>query len=210
MSKKLNNDLKEYIEAEIFPQYNKNEAGHGINHIKTVIDRSLKFAKDYDVDINMVYTIAAYHDIGHYIDRKRHEIISAEIFMKDENMIKFFNDEEIKIIKEAIEDHRASSDHEPRTIYGRIVSTADRTIIDIDTTIRRSYSYGKRNYVGISEEEQIDRVYSHLKEKYGENGYAKVYLKDKEFEEALQKLRKTLSNKQDFMNRVKRVVSKME
>lgn len=210
MSKKINNDLKEYIEAEIFPQYNKNEAGHGINHIKTVIDRSLKFAKDYDVDINMVYTIAAYHDIGHYIDRKRHEIISAEIFMKDENMIKFFNDEERKIIKEAIEDHRASSDHEPRTIYGRIVSTADRTIIDIDTTIRRSYSYGKRNYVGISEEEQIKRVYSHLKEKYGENGYAKVYLKDKEFEEALQKLRKALSNKQDFMNRVKRVVSKME
>ena len=210
MSKKLNNDLKEYIEAEIFPQYNKNEAGHGINHIKTVIDRSLKFAKDYDVDINMVYTIAAYHDIGHYIDRKRHEIISAEMFMKDESMKNFFNDEERKIIKEAIEDHRASSDHEPRTIYGRIVSTADRTIIDIDTTIRRSYSYGKRNYVGISEEEQIKRVYSHLKEKYGENGYAKVYLKDKEFEEALQKLRKALSNKQDFMNRVKRVVSKME
>ena len=210
MSKKLNNDLKQYIETQVFPQYNKNEAGHGINHIKTVIERSMKFAKDYDVDINMVYTIAAYHDIGHHIDRKKHEIISAEMFMNDENMKKFFNDEERKIIKEAIEDHRASSDHEPRTIYGRIVSTADRTIIDIDTTIRRSYSYGKRNYVGISEEEQIDRVYSHLKEKYGENGYAKVYLKDKEFEEALQKLRKTLSNKQDFMNRVKRVVSKME
>ena len=48
-------------------------------------------------------------------------------------------------IKDAIEDHRASSNHEPRTIYGRIVSTADRTIIDIDNTIRRSYSYGKRN-----------------------------------------------------------------
>lgn len=210
MSKKLNNNLKQYIETQVFPQYNKNEAGHGINHIKTVIERSMKFAKDYDVDINMVYTIAAYHDIGHHIDRKRHEIISAEIFMKDENMKKFFNDEERKIIKEAIEDHRASSDHEPRTIYGRIVSTADRTIIDIDTTIRRSYSYGKRNYVGLSEEEQIERVYSHLKEKYGETGYAKVYLKDEEFEEALQKLRQALSNKQDFMNRVKRVVSEME
>ena len=210
MSKKLNNNLKQYIETQVFPQYNKNEAGHGINHIKTVMDRSLKFAKDYDVDINMVYTIAAYHDIGHYIDRKRHEIISAEMFMNDENMKKFFNDEERKIIKEAVEDHRASSDHEPRTIYGRIVSTADRTIIDIDTTIRRSYSYGKRNYVGLSEEEQIERVYSHLKEKYGETGYAKVYLKDEEFEEALQKLRQALSNKQDFMNRVKRVVSEME
>lgn len=210
MSKELNKELKEYIEAEIFPQYNKNEAGHGINHIKTVMDRSLKFAKDYDVDINMVYTIAAYHDIGHHIDRKRHEIISAEMFMKDENMKKFFNAEERKIIKEAIEDHRASSDHEPRTIYGRIVSTADRTIIDIDTTIRRSYSYGKRNYLELSEEEQIERIYNHLKGKYGENGYAKVYLKDEEFEEALQRLRQALSNKQDFINRVKRVVSEME
>ena len=210
MSKKINNDLKQYIETQVFPQYNKNEAGHGINHIKTVIERSMKFAKDYDVDINMVYTIAAYHDIGHHIDRKKHEIISAEMFMNEENMKKFYNDEERKIIKEAIEDHRASSDHEPRTIYGRIVSTADRTIIDIDTTIRRSYSYGKKNYVGISEEEQIKRVYSHLKEKYGENGYAKVYLKDEEFEEALQKLRQALSNKQEFMNRVKRVISEME
>lgn len=206
----MNEELINYIETQVFPQYDKNESGHGINHIKTVIDKSLKFAKDYDVDINMVYTIAAYHDIGHHIDRKRHEIISAEMFMKDENMKKFFNDEERKIIKEAIEDHRASSDHEPRTIYGRIVSTADRTIIDIDTTIRRSYSYGKRNYVGLSEEEQIERVYSHLKEKYGETGYAKVYLKDEEFEEALQKLRQALSNKQEFMNRVKRVISGME
>jgi len=36
-----------------------------------------------------------------------------------------------------------------------IVSTADRTIIDIDDTIKRTYSYGKKNYIGLSEEEQI-------------------------------------------------------
>ena len=32
----------------------------------------------------------------------------------------------LKIIKEAIEDHRASAKNEPRSIYGKIVSTADR------------------------------------------------------------------------------------
>lgn len=37
----------------------------------------------------MVYLIASYHDIGHYIDRKRHELISAEIFMEDEKMKKY-------------------------------------------------------------------------------------------------------------------------
>ena len=203
----MNPELVKYIESEIFPLYQRNEEGHGIKHIKTVIKRSLKFAKQYNANLDMSYTIAAYHDIGHYIDRKKHEIISAEIFMKDEKIKKWFTDEQRNIIKEAIEDHRASSDHKPRSIYGMIVSTADRTIIDIDNTIKRSYSYGKRNYAGLSEEEQIERIYQHLSEKYGENGYAKVYLEDKEFDEAIEKLRQALSNKEKFIERIKNVIN---
>ena len=202
----MDKELVDYIKKEIFPLYDKNEEGHGLKHIETVIERSLKFAKDYDVDINMVYTIAAYHDLGHHIDRKRHEIISAQIFIEDENMKKWFSDEQRKIIKDAIEAHRASSNHEPRTIYGKIVSTADRTIVNIDNTIRRSYSYGKRNYQGITEEEQIQKVYEHLKDKYGENGYAKVYLEDKEFDEAMKEFRKALQDKDSFIQRIKKVV----
>lgn len=202
----LNKELVEYIENDIFPLYDRNEEGHGIGHIKTVIKRSLELASNYDVNLNMVYTIASYHDLGHYIDRKTHELISADIFMKDENVKKWFNDEQRIIIKEAIEDHRASSDHKPRTIYGMIVSTADRTIVDIDNTIKRSYFYGKRNYAGLSEEEQIERVYEHLKEKYGENGYAKIYLEDKEYDESIKKLRQSLSNKEEFIKRTKKVV----
>ena len=161
----------------------------------------------YDVDFNIVYTVAAYHDLGHFIDRKRHEIISAEMFMKDENIKRWFADEQRMVIKEAIEDHRASCNHVPRTIYGKIVSTADRTIVDMDNTIKRSYTYGKKNYIGLSEEEQFDKVYEHLVEKYGESGYAKVYLEDKEFDEAVGKLRQALENREEFIERVKRVVS---
>ena len=192
MNKELNEKLVEYIEKEIFPLYDRNEFAHGINHIKTVIRRSLELADGYDVDFNIVYTVAAYHDLGHFIDRKRHEIISAEMFMKDENIKRWFADEQRMVIKEAIEDHRASCNHVPRTIYGKIVSTADRTITDIDNTIKRSYTYGKKNYIGLSEEEQFERVYEHLVEKYGENGYAKVYLEDKEFDEAVSKLRQEI------------------
>ena len=207
--KGINKELIQYIENEVFPLYNRNEEGHGIKHIKTVIERSLKFARKNNVDLNIVYTVAAYHDIGHYIDRKRHEIISAEIFMKDEKVKKWFNDEQRNIIKEAIEDHRASSNHKPRSIYGIIVSTADRTIGDIDNSIRRSYLYGKRNYIGLSEEEQIERVYTHLTEKYGENGYAKIYLEDEEFDKAIVELRKALLNKKEFINRIKKVINSM-
>ena len=207
MNKELNEELVEYIKNEIFPLYDRNEFAHGINHIKTVIRRSLELADGYDVDFNIVYTVAAYHDLGHFIDRKRHEIISAEIFMKDENIKRWFSDEQRLVIKEAIEDHRASCNHVPRTIYGKIVSTADRTIVDMDNTIKRSYTYGKKNYIGLSEEEQFDKVYEHLVEKYGESGYAKVYLEDKEFDEAVSKLRQALENREEFIERVKRVVN---
>lgn len=207
MNKELNEELVEYIKNEIFPLYDRNEFAHGINHIKTVIRRSLELADSYDVDFNIVYTVAAYHDLGHFIDRKRHEIISAEMFMKDENIKRWFSDEQRMVIKEAIEDHRASCNHVPRTIYGKIVSTADRTIVDIDNTIKRSYTYGKKNYIGLSEEEQFDKVYEHLVEKYGERGYAKVYLEDKEFDEAVGKLRQALENREEFIERVKRVVN---
>lgn len=207
MQADLNIELMEYITNEIFPLYSKNEESHGVKHIKTVIDRSMEIAKQYDVDINIVYTVAAYHDLGHYKDRKKHEIISAEIFINDKNIKKWFTEEQIKLIKEAIEDHRASSNHKPRSIYGMIVSTADRTIIDIDDTIKRTYIYGKKNSPEKTEEEQIERVYEHLSQKYGENGYAKLYLKDDKFETALRKLRQELLDKEKFIKRVKTVIN---
>lgn len=209
MNKELNIELVKYIESMIFPLYDRNEFAHGINHVKIVIRRSLELASNYNVDLNVAYTVAAYHDLGHFIDRNRHEIISAEMFMEDENIKKWFSNEQRILIKEAIEDHRASCNHVPRTIYGKIVSTADRTIVDIDNTIKRSYSYGKKNYAQLSEEEQFERVYKHLVEKYGENGYAKVYLEDKEFDEAIEKLRQALADKDEFIERIKRVVNEV-
>ena len=206
----LNVKLVKYIETEIFPLYSKNEEGHGMNHIQTVIRRSLELSKDYDVNLDMVYTVAAYHDLGHYIDKDKHEIISAQIFLKDEKIKQYFTQEQINMIKEAIEDHRASIKHKPRSIYGMIVSTADRTIIDIDYSIKRTYFYGIRNYPELSYEEQIERIYQHLNNKYGQGGYVKLYLEDKEFDEVLQKLREALSNKKEFIQRVKNVVARIK
>ena len=74
----INKELKEYIENNIFPEYNKNDEGHNLDHIKYIIERSLKFAKIVqDINVDMVYTIAVYHDLGHHIDKKNHEKISS-------------------------------------------------------------------------------------------------------------------------------------
>lgn len=146
----------------------------------------------------MVYTVAAYHDVGHHIDPKKHEIESAKIMQKDDNLKRFFSKEELKIIKEAIEDHRASSDHEPRSIYGKIVSTADRNNL-VESCLFRSYTYGKKLHPEYSDNELFNRAYEHLKQKFGENGYAKFFFKDDEYEKFLLRIRRLLSDKEKFI-----------
>ena len=197
----LNNELKEYIENNIFPEYNKNEKGHGIEHIKDVIDRSFELVEqnNLDVNIDMVYTIAAYHDIGHYIDSKNHEIISAELMTKDISLKRFFSNEELITIKQAIEDHRASSKKEPRSIYGKIVSSADRNI-SVEACLSRTYTYGKKLNPSASDEELFLRAYDSLNKKFGEDGYAKFYFKDKKYEDFLKEIRALLASKENFCN----------
>ena len=201
MNLQIKKELREYIENNVLPEYNKNEKAHGIEHIKYVIDRSFKIVKENNLDVNldMVYAIAVYHDIGHHIDPKNHEIISADIMSKDENLLKFFNNEELVIIKEAIEDHRASSNHEPRSIYGKIVSTADRNNT-VEDCLWRSYSYGKRLEPEATDEELFERAYKHLKLKFGENGYAKFYFKDEQYENFLKEIRELLKDKNKFID----------
>ena len=207
----MNKDLIKYTEENIFPEYSKNESGHGIDHIKYVIKRSFDIVSQNKLDVNldMVYIIAAYHDIGHHIDSKNHEKVSAEIMSKDKELERFFNDEELKIIKEAIEDHRASSDHEPRSIYGRIVSSADRNNT-VEDCLRRTYTYGLKLDPKSSDEELFERAYNVLLNKFGENGYAKFFFKDKEYEQFLKDIRKLLKNKEKYIETQREYIMKLK
>ena len=128
---KVNEELKKYIEENVLPEYDKNEKGHSIDHIETVIRRSFELVKQNELDVNpdMVYTIAAYHDIAHHIDSKNHEKLSADYLLADTNLKNFFSDDQIKIMAEAVADHRASMEGDPRSEYGKLVSSADKGAI---------------------------------------------------------------------------------
>ena len=206
----INEDLKKYIEENVFPEYSKNEPAHNIEHIRYVIRRSFKFADTVpNINYNMVYTIAAYHDIGHHIDSKRHEIISGEIMSKDENLKNFFSEQELIVIKEAIEDHRASSNHEPRSIYGKIVSTADRNNT-VESCLRRSYTYNKKLHPEYDDEKIFEDCHFHLNDKFGENGYAKFFFKDEEYEKFLKDIRELLSDKKRFIETQKNYINNLK
>ena len=196
----INKNLREYIEKEIFTSYSKNDSGHNIDHIKYVINRSLEFAKEVDnINYDMVYTIAAYHDIGHYIDAKNHEKISSEILLNDDNLKRFFSNEEIKIMSDAVYDHRASLSHDPRTIYGKIVSSADRNV-NLEDIIKRAYQYRINHHPNDSVESIIKESKSHLMKKFGPNGYAnkKMYFKDKDYDKFLKDIKLLLEDDNRF------------
>jgi uncharacterized protein len=197
----INKELKEYIEKHILPVYEKNEKGHGIEHIRYVIRRSLEFAKQVDdINLDMVYTIASFHDIGHHIDAKNHEQVSADIFADDENMYYFFTDEQIDIIYNAIQDHRASGEHEPRSIYGKIVSSADRRT-DINNVMRTMYTYGLKNRPEQSIQQNIEDAYRHICSKFAYGGYAttKIYFEDKEYLKLIEQAEYLKNHKYEFV-----------
>lgn len=198
--KMINQELKKYIEEKILPENEKNEAGHNMLHINYVIRRSFKFAKSIEnINENMVYVIAAFHDVGHHIDAKNHEKVSAKILENDSNLKKFFTDEEIKIMKEAVEDHRASNSQEPRSIYGKIISSADRNT-EMTHPLTSTYSYCLEHNQGSTLEEIIEISRQHLIDKYCQGGYAvkKMYFKDKEFENHLKEINSLCQNKELF------------
>lgn len=204
-------ELKEYIEKHVFPEYSKNEPAHSIDHIKYVIKRSFELVKENNLDVNldMVYTIAAYHDIGHHIDSENHEKISAEMMMKDNNLGRYFTQEEKKLMKEGIEDHRASSKTEPRSLYGKIVSSADRNNT-VEACLKRTYIYGKKLAPNATDEELFLRAYDVLKQKFGENGYAKFYFKDTSYENFLKQIRNLLSNKEKYIKTQRDYIRKIK
>ena len=191
----MNEPLKKHIEQAILPRYEHFDRAHGPEHARTVIEQSLALARHYQVDRQMVYAIAAYHDVGLEKGREMHHIHSGEILAADAKLRQWFSPQQIAVMREAVEDHRASSDGEPRTIYGRIVAEADR-VIDPETIIRRTVQYGLAHCPELDREEQYARCLAHLQQKYAEGGYLRLWIAESENARRLEELRGVIRDPQ--------------
>ena len=194
----MNAELKQYVETEILPRYTHFDKAHQLDHIETVIRQSaalaeLLSAQGVEVDRDMVYVIAAYHDLGIVNGRENHHTDSGKILMADPFLKKYFTEEQLVTMKEAVEDHRASSKHEPRSLYGRIVAEADRQI-DPRTIVLRTSQFGLQHYPELDKAGHFARAEAHLKEKYGEGGYLKLWFPESENSRKLAELRTIMAD----------------
>jgi 3-methyladenine DNA glycosylase AlkD/HD superfamily phosphodiesterase len=189
----MNAALKQYIEEKILPRYDAFDEAHQSDHALKVVEESARLAQYYDVDADMVYVIAAYHDLGLEVDRETHHIESARIIREDKVLQKWFSPEQIEIMAEAAEDHRASNEHEPRSIYGKIIAEADRDI-DGTTIIRRTIQYGLKHYPTLDKEVHFERFLDHMANKYAEGGYLKLWIPESPNAAKLKEFRTLLKN----------------
>jgi len=186
-------DLVEFIETQILPRYTEFDSAHNLFHVTRVIRNSLQLAARTGADVDMVYTIAAYHDVGMSGPRAIHHITGGKILMQDARLKRWFSDEKIKIMKEAIEDHRASASRAPRSIYGKIVAEADRDIMP-EVVFRRAVQYGLSNYPELDKEHQWLRFREHMNQKYGHRGYIRLWIPGSPNEERLKELRNIIDD----------------
>lgn len=182
----------EFIETEILPRYSNFDKAHGLPHVTNVVRKSVKLAQAIGADVNMAYAIAAYHDLGLEGPRAVHHLTSGKIVTADARLKKWFTTEQIKVMKEAVEDHRASASHAPRSIYGKIVAEADREI-EPETVFRRTIQYGLAHYPEKDKEEQWQRFNQHLDNKYSTHGYIRLWIPGSENEANLKKIRVLLT-----------------
>ena len=187
-------EIRDYIEQHILPRYETFDAAHRTDHATTVIERSMKLAQHYEVNEEMVYVVAAYHDIGLEFGREMHHRESARLVMEDNELCRGFSVEQRTTIAEAAEDHRASAKCEPRSIYGRIVAEADRAIEPI-SIVRRTVQYGLAHYPHLAKEEHWLRTVEHLEEKYAEGGYLRLWIAESDNATKLEELRAIIKDK---------------
>jgi len=204
-TKNVRPEVKRYVEGVIFPQYAKNDQGHGIVHIKEVIRRSFALKDTLKLDLNddMIYVIAGCHDWGKYEEKKdgeKHGIIAARRFINDKTMGTFFDDEEKLTIKEAIEDHSSSLAEPPRSKYGELVSSADRNT-RIEIVFIRSFFVGKARTPDMTVEEFLDFTFKRLSKRYGTENPENMFLEDETYRVFLKDMRTLLQNEIEFKNK---------
>lgn len=197
--------LVEYVEEFIIPSYSSFDKAHREDHVRTVIYQSLRLADTMpELTKDMVYAVAAFHDTGLVNGREHHHTDSALILSSDSFIRSHFTADEIRAMAEAIEDHRASGKSKPRNDYGLVVAEADR-IIHPETIVRRTIQYGLSNYPELDEEGQFMRTLAHLEEKYGPDGYLKIWFPESENALRLRQLHSLIADRERLRDLFKKI-----
>lgn len=189
-TKPVRPELAAYVRRYVLPKYAGFDEGHDEFHALSAIGAALELARALGEDVNLAYAAAACHDLGLEYGRADHQLRSGELVRADARLHELLGRDALERVARACEDHRASG-AAPRELLGRIIADADRELEPRRLTYR-TLSYGLARYSELDDAGQIARALEHMRQKYGQGGYMRLWLDAEPVQARLSKLRALL------------------
>jgi len=119
------NELKKIAEKKL----TKNDSAHDFEHVMRVYRNAEKICRSEKIDSKLVLTSVLLHDIVSFPKNDKRSKFSSSQSAKFAKKILSkmnFDEDEIRIIYDAIIQHSFSKNQKPKTIVGKILQDADR------------------------------------------------------------------------------------
>lgn len=139
----MNKEIIEQIKKEVFEILEKDNSGHGANHIERVYNLSIKFAAKESADIFITSLIALLHDVDDYKlfgIESAEELTNAKIIMNKYDIDISIQEKVLEAISK-IGYKKSLNGIRPNILEGMIVSDADMCDSIGVTGILRTYDY---------------------------------------------------------------------
>lgn len=155
--------MNKTIQGVVKEKLGKESSGHDYLHAMRVVNNAISIASDYDVDLDVVKTAALIHDlIDHKLESKyKLSLIEIEALLEKSD----FTENQIKMIKDIIENVSFSKGNIPSSLEGKIVQDADRLDALGAIGIARTFAYGGKNNRLLYGDEKREDSLSHFYDK---------------------------------------------
>lgn len=135
------------VKEQVYELLNKDNSGHGIDHIDRVLELSLKFAEEEFANKDIVSLIALLHDVDDYKlfgEENSQNLTNAKNIMNNANVPTDIQNQVLDSLK-CIGYSKLLKGFRPTTIEGKIVSDADMCDALGVNGILRVYKYSMKN-----------------------------------------------------------------
>lgn len=137
----------EKVKKQVYELLNKDNSGHGNDHIDRVLDLSLKFTQKETANADVVALIALLHDVDDYKlfgEENAENLTNAKSIMNKANVPNDIQNQVLASLK-CIGYSKLLKGFRPTTIEGKIVSDADMCDALGVNGVLRVYKYSMKN-----------------------------------------------------------------
>lgn len=137
----------EKVKKQVYELLNKDNSGHGNDHIDRVLELSLKFAQKETANKDVVVLIALLHDVDDYKlfgEENAENLTNAKSIMNKANVPNDIQNQVLSSLK-CIGYSKLLKGFRPTTIEGKIVSDADMCDALGVNGVLRVYKYSMKN-----------------------------------------------------------------